>query len=86
MRIAWAAVAASCGVAGGYRGIDPRGHVALVAQSYWNGSGWKLTIRGANQYANSGNTWGEQNCTNVSDWTLATAVPYGSSDVTFWVH
>jgi hypothetical protein len=69
---------------GQYPGMSSVGHVALAAQWYATNTGWKLTIRGANQYANSGNIWTEQNCSDVSDWTLANPVPYGSPLVTYW--
>jgi hypothetical protein len=68
-----------------YAGMNSQyGHVGLAAA--WNpvSSGWRLTVRGANQPANSSNWWAEQGCTNVTDWTLANIVPYGSPNVSYW--
>jgi hypothetical protein len=69
-----------------YPGMDSRyGHVALVARWTQTSGGWMLTIRGANQYANDGNVWTEQGCSNVSDWSLRNPVPFSSTYVSFWV-
>lgn len=68
-----------------YPGMNAQyGHVGLAAGWSLGSSGWRLTIRGANQPANSNNWWAEKNCTNVSDWTLTNPVPYGSPYVTYW--
>jgi hypothetical protein len=77
----WAIVVFS----GRYPGMSAVGHVALAARWSRASTGWRLTIRGANQYANSGNVWSEQGCTNVSDWTLANPVPFDSPYVSYWV-
>jgi hypothetical protein len=63
---------------------SPVGHVALVNSAARGSSGWTLTVRGANQAANSKNFWTESNCSNVSDWTLAHPVPYSSPYVSYW--
>jgi CHAP domain len=61
------------------------GHVALVENVQQLSDGWRLTVRGANQSANSGNYWTEQNCSNISDWTLAHSVPFSSPYISYWV-
>lgn len=80
----------------GWGGLDEdSGHAALVAKWESRSSGWKITMRGANQHYSDyrdkdGNFkfWEEYDCNNVSDATLGAIVTWDdikNNRVTFWM-